>query len=304
MIKINREFLDENVKNVKYSKTSTDLVIKQMIRNSNYKVRALNYIGTSKYIDSLAVSVVGSRKMTNYGKSVVRSLVRQLVLHNITIVSGLMHGVDLEAHKTALSCGGRTIGVLGYGFNYLAENLYARNVAEEIMDGNGFIISEYDSSMPATRWTFPRRNNLVVSFSRATIVVEAGAQSGTSITANYTINQNKPLFVVPGSIFSNQSVGAHKLIKDGAILLDSISDVLNHLRLDQSDLSGIKKKLLQRTLKEEDQIVLKCLDCGDLSFEKIALKTKLSPALLNQVLTKLELNGILSRSVCGNWYKL
>lgn len=307
MIKINKEFLDKNIKHgefINYKgkvKTSTDMIFRQMIRNSNYKVKSIDMLGSIKSMDSLAVSVVGSRNITEYGRKVVNLFVKELVEHDITIISGLMYGVDIEAHKVAIKNGGRTIGVLGYGFNYLSKNIEAKEVSESILNNSaGAIISEYGRFIPGNYWTFPRRNKIVSALSRTTIVIEASEHSGTSLTANYTNQQNKPVFVIPGSVFSKQSVGAHKLIKDGAILLDNVADVLSYFNLE----SSIDKKFIVNSNLSMYDTILKGVNELEVSFDEILIYTGYSPGLLNTLLTKLELNGILSRSISGNWYRL
>jgi len=312
MITINKEFLDKHTYNSAFehdyncNKDSvSDLILKQIKRNSMYKIKSINAIGSIKSSDSLAVAVVGSRKMTSYGEKVITRIVKDLVSHNITIVSGLMYGVDIKAHKTAIENGGRTIGVLGYGLDYILRNKVVKQLCCDIIEKNcGAIISEYHRSMPGSNWSFPRRNNIIVALSKATIVIEAGESSGTSITANYTIKQNKQLFAVPGSIFSSESIGTNRLIKDGALLFDSIKDVLSHLNLDSSKLSKYKKMFVFKNLTDLDIDVLKTLNENEMSFDKIADITRLSCDKLNRVLTKLELSGILSRSISGNWYIL
>ena len=153
--------------------------------------------------------------------------VKELVERKIIIVSGLARGVDTIAHRTCVQNIGRTIAVLGNGLGsiYPLENT---KLAEEIIDKGGLIVSEYMPGIQPYKSNFPRRNRLISALSDSIIVVEASAKSGALITADYAINQGKEVWAIPGSIYSEFSVGTNNLIKDGANVLTSIYDIYNH----------------------------------------------------------------------------
>lgn len=179
------------------------------------KINKLNIKGEIGDINAKRVGIVGSRRMTAYGRDVVKDLCAIMVRQGITVVSGLMYGVDLEAHKQILLMGGRTIGVLGYGFNRLPG--YAAEIANLIMSQNsGAIISEFEDDQPAALWTFPRRNRIVAALSDYVVIVEAGKDSGTLITADLALEMGREVYVVCGSIYSEQSYGCNRLLGEGA----------------------------------------------------------------------------------------
>lgn len=156
--------------------------------------------------DRLAVAVVGTRRLTSYGRQITRELVTGLVQQGVTVVSGLARGIDAVAHKTALELGGRTIGVLGSGLDciYPAEN---RPLAQQIREGQGAVISEYALGVQPEAKNFPPRNRVISGLSLGVIVVEAGEKSGALITSNFALEQNREVFAVPGNVNSPVSRG-------------------------------------------------------------------------------------------------
>lgn len=172
-------------------------------------------------------AVVGSRKMSRYGKQVLSEIIPKLCASGYTIVSGLMYGVDQEAHKLTLECGGRVIGVLGWGIEAHAEE-GAERLIEKIVKSGGVILSEYPGSTSARIWTFPQRNRIVVALSEMVIVVEAGERSGSLNTASWARRMQKPVYAVSGGIFSPTSVGTNNLIAMGIAKAMTVEE-LNHL---------------------------------------------------------------------------
>ena len=191
-----------------------------------FKARPMD---TSIFNNCLAV--VGSRKLTHYGKQVIKKLVGEVAMAGITIVSGFMYGGDAAAHKTALKVGGKTIAVMPCGINKISpedqEDLY-----NEIIENNGMIISEYEGEMTPALWTYPRRNRIVAGLSKAVLVIEAGEKSGSLITANLAKKFKRKVFAVPGPITSSVSKGTNKLIKDGAEMVTDAKDILRWFRGD------------------------------------------------------------------------
>lgn len=159
------------------------------------------------------VAIVGSRRMTQYGRLVVEKIIPQLVFEKKTIVSGFMYGVDQYAHAQTLACGGKTIAVLGWGISRRLEGS-DRKLAENIIGSGGLLLSEWEHQS-ATLWTFPVRNRIVAALSEDVIVVEAGIKSGSLITANIARKLGRRLWAVPGAITSNQSAGTNVLIDSG-----------------------------------------------------------------------------------------
>lgn len=159
-----------------------------------------------------SVAVVGSRRMTEYGRRVLERLIPKLVGEGRTVVSGFMYGVDMTAHEMTMALGGKTVAVLGWGIESTPPEL--RVMAKRMVDSGGMVISEW-REQKATRWTFPLRNRIVVALVDEVVVVEAAGKSGALITANLAIKYGKPVWAVPGPVTSRVSEGTNELIASG-----------------------------------------------------------------------------------------
>lgn len=158
------------------------------------------------------VAIVGSRRMSRYGRSVIEDMVPRLCGAGYTVVSGLMYGVDQLAHKITLECDGVAIAVLGWGIER-ANDPESDRLADEIVAHGGVVMSEYPTDTRGQLWTFPQRNRIVVGLSDVIIVVEAGIKSGTMSTVKWAEKMGKPVYAVPGSVFSKTSEGANYMIE-------------------------------------------------------------------------------------------
>jgi len=177
------------------------------------------------------LAVIGSRKLTNYGKQAIERLVGEIALAGITIVSGFMYGGDAIAHEAAVKAGGRTIAVMPCGIDKIHPE-YQEDLYNEILENNGLIISEYEGDMGPALWTYPQRNRIIAGLSKALLVVEAGEKSGCLITANCAKKFDRKVFAVPGPITGSVSIGTNRLIKEGAEMVLSAKDVLEYYRSD------------------------------------------------------------------------
>ena len=177
--------------------------------------------------DSLSISLVGSRNAKDYGRKVSYQLSYQLAQRGLTVVSGLARGIDTSAHRGALEAGGRTLAVMGNGLGviYPASN---RDFVKKI-EASGALISEFPIGVKPKPGNFPRRNRIISGLTLGTVVVEASNRSGALITARLAAEQGREVFAVPGEIFSELSAGTHKLINDGAKLINNVDDLLNEL---------------------------------------------------------------------------
>ena len=258
-------------------------------------IKQLNVRGEVDDRDLIRVGIVGSRHMTFYGRQVVKDICQILAGQNITVVSGLMYGVDIEAHKQILAFGGRTIGVLGYGFNQLNTNQYAKDIIDIIIkEDRGAVISEFDDTQPPQVWTFPKRNRIVAALSDYIIIVEAGKDSGTLITADLALEMGKDVYVVCGSIYSDQSYGCNKLLIEGAIPLYD----LNQLKIGKE---GSFQKPLANLVDFEENPQMKAVydhlivhkDRLPVDKYELMKNTLGSVNELNIVLSELELNNLI-----------
>ena len=177
--------------------------------------------------DDLAIAIVGTRHATHYGREQARRLAASLARAGVTIVSGMARGIDTEAHRATLEVNGRTLAVLGSGLLsiYPSEN---KDLAVEIAK-NGAVLSECSTQAKPMRGSFPRRNRIVTGLCQGVIVVEAGDRSGALISARLAMEQGREVFAVPGPVDSRTSHGCHKLIRDGAKLVETADDVLEEL---------------------------------------------------------------------------
>ena len=218
----------------------------QRAPNTHPKFQSACSLDQSIFDNCLAV--VGSRKLTHYGKQVIERIVGEVAMtrldsarqDNITIVSGFMYGGDAVAHQTAVKVGGRTIAVMPCGIDRISpedqEELY-----NEIIENNGMIISEYEGDMAPALWTYPRRNRIVAGLSKAVLVIEAGEKSGSLITANLAKKFKRKIFAVPGPITSSVSIGTNMLIKEGAEMVTSAQDILRWFRARSENLTRHEK---------------------------------------------------------------
>lgn len=191
--------------------------------NKSDKISRLYYKGDfNKDIFKRCIAVVGSRKATSYGKKMCRQLVYELASYGITIVSGFMYGIDSYAHEAALEADGKTIAVLGYGINKDPPD-YQKKLYNKILESGSLVLSEYKGKMDAEKWTFYKRNRIVAGLSKATLVIEAKKNSGTLVTADYTLKIKRDVYTLVGSSLSKNYIWIAK--REGKIVRDS-QDVL------------------------------------------------------------------------------
>ena len=179
--------------------------------------------------DKGLIGIVGTRHASRYGMEAANRLTRELVSRQMITVSGLASGIDACAHRTTLEEGGWTVAVLGHGFGYQYPKENAPLFAE--IAARGTLMTEFSYDTRPDPVNFPRRNRIISGLSQGVLVVEAGHRSGASITARYAAEQGRDVFVVPGSIFSPQSAGCHRLIKEGARLVETAEEILEEYGL-------------------------------------------------------------------------
>jgi DNA processing protein len=251
------------------------------------------------------LAIVGSRKASYYGRKIARDISLELASRGYTIISGLARGIDTNAHLGALEAGGKTVAVLGCGIDriYPAENV---SIANKIMK-NGAIITEFPIYTKPEKSNFPRRNRIISGLSMGTLVVEATEKSGALITADYSLDQGREVFAIPGSIHSFLSKGCHDLIKQGAKLVNSYHDIIEELEIEDiynKSSENSKKKdenINIDDLNEHEKVFLQYISTDPLHIDEIADLTELSMAQLNETLLSLELKNLI-REVEGKRY--
>lgn len=253
--------------------------------------------GTLAEDDTWAVAVVGTRRITAYGKQVAVEIASNLARSGVTIVSGLARGVDAAAHHAALETGGRTLAVLGCGVDRIYPPEH-RRLADQIVQ-QGALISDYAPGTPPDAANFPPRNRIISGLARAVIVVEAGKSSGALITAAFAAEQGREVFAVPGSIYAPQSIGANLLLQQGArpyLNCQDVVDVLN-LRL-------MPQQRLARAVLPSDAIEAKLftlLGNEPLHVDEIGQRSDLPIEKVSAALVMMELKGLV-RQVGGMQY--
>jgi len=262
--------------------------------------KILYYRGILPTENEICFAIVGTRHPSPYGQQAALQISKELVDQGITVVSGLAPGIDTLSHKAVVEKQKRTIAVLGTGLD--EKSIYPQTnliLSRKIVECGGCLISELPPGTSGSKFSFPRRNRIISGLSCGVLIVEAKEKSGSLITANFAIKQNKKLFAIPGSIYSSNSAGPNKLIKNGARLVVNLNDILQELNLKQLEL--IKEKF--EAENPEEKIILEALKEGSLHIDKIIEKTKLTAPIVVSTLALMEVSDKV-RSLGGNIYSL
>lgn len=251
----------------------------------------LRYEGELPKVGNKLLAVVGSRKYSGYGREVCESIISGLSGSPITIISGLALGIDSIAHRASIQAGLQTIAIPGSGLD--RKVLHPRshvNLAEEIIENGGGLISEYDDTMPSGAWAFPRRNRIMAGMCHATLVIEAEKKSGTLITSRLATEYNREVGCVPGPINSPTSDGAHMLIRLGAALIRDANDVRELLGLKRTDENPTLVDIEE--LSDEEKVFIKILE-QPCSRDELIRKSKLNISAASATLSLLEIKGLI-----------
>ncbi|MEA3398621.1 MAG: DNA-processing protein DprA [Patescibacteria group bacterium] len=250
------------------------------------------YKGELSKNDKFSLAVVGTRKYTPYGKRAAENIVFDLAKNNLTIVSGLAYGIDALSHDAALKANGRTIAVLGSGLDkqsiYPSANRY---LADKIIASGGLIISEFPLGTPPLKHHFPQRNRIISGLSLGTLVIEAAEKSGSLITANQALEQNREVFALPGSIYSETSKGPNNLIKQGAKTVTCAEDVIEALDLAKINTYISIEKIAPET--KEEELVLSYLSQETIHINELVRLTKLDTSTISSTLVIMEMKGMI-----------
>lgn len=250
-------------------------------------------------LSDVSIAVVGTRKMSAYGKDVTQKFVQELSDAGLTIISGLALGIDSVAHTTSIECSGKTIAVLGNGLDtiYPSQN---SGLARSILNQGGAVVSEFPLGYPAMPHNFPTRNRIVSGMSLAVLVIEGTEKSGTLLTASNAASQGREVFAIPGSITSQTSQAPHNLIKSGAKLVTQVEDILDELEIRTKNMQHRAKKVLPYNPEEEK--IMAAIDREAQDFDSLVTIVGLTSSNLLSLLTLMELKGMV-RSVGGRYRK-
>lgn len=258
-------------------------------------------------VDRPCVAIVGTRRSTLYGRSVTKKFASELARLGFCIVSGMASGTDTAAHEGALEAGGKTVAVFGCGLDtiYPPENkdLYQQIVAQ------GAVVSEFPFGRRADRQTFPMRNRVVAGMCQGVIVIESAVSGGSMITARFAGEQGRTLMAVPGRIDQASSGGCHQLIRDGAIMVTSVDDILEELRYKRTQFPAEEPELdlgepesTQSSLSGAEQAVLDCFVGGEIaSPDALAERLKRPIAEISGILMGLELKRLVGKRADGRF---
>ena len=239
------------------------------------------------------LTVVGSRHMTSYGKRATEQIVGEVAAAGVTIVSGFMYGVDATAHKAAVNANGKTIAVMPCGIERIHPE-YQKDLYDKILETGGLIISEYDGDSMPQLWTYPKRNRIVAGLASATLVVEAGLESGSLITADFAKKFGRKVFAVPGPITSEVSRGTAKLMQEGASLVQNANDILEFYEsaVQSPTFSRSKSGFSGNPLEER---IFEMLTRESVEADLIARTLQIPVSELGTMLSLMELQGIISK---------
>ncbi len=259
--------------------------------------------GELSLLSNLPIAIVGTRKMTAYGKMVTQKIVQELVANDACIVSGFMYGVDVEAQKTAISQNGTTVGVLGYGFDHIYPGSQHRLINQMIATKKATFISEYPPFLRATKGTFPRRNRIIAGLSLGVVVTEAGVKSGTQITVDFALDYGRDIFAVSGPVTSPYHEGVKQMLNLGAMLVGSGLEVLNNLSA--KNWQGRETNSLKKQLEPDSKLsayllrlnacqraVVQALMIMPLTNRELADQLNLNQTETTNCLTDLEIRGM------------
>ncbi len=255
---------------------------------------SLRLWGSPPNLNNKLLAVVGARKFSFYGRDMCEELIAGLSGQPITIVSGLALGIDAIAHRAALKARLETIALPGSGLDRKVLHPHSHaNLAEEIVDAGGGLLSEYPDTFPAGSWTFVRRNRLMAGMSHATIVIEAETKSGTLVTSRLATEYNCDVGAVPGPLTSPTSDGPHMLIRLGAALIRNSDDILELLGLE----SGKQHALFNMDdLTSEEKVFITILE-NPCERDELVRRAKMNISQANAVLSLMEIKGLIKEEL-------
>ena len=240
--------------------------------------------------------MVGARKNTVYGKNVALMIGRRLAESGLVVTSGLALGIDGYSHEGALEADGKVIGVLGSGINHMTP-MRNRGLMMRALDNGGLVVSEYHPEEEGFKGNFPARNRIISGLSEALVVVEAGLDSGSLITAKHAAEQGRTVYAVPGNINSQTSIGCNLLIRDGAVPLIIIDDMIRDIGA-----SPKKTEVSDNDLDSDEQRIFDLVrEMSGATMEEIIRGTGCSPGLANSLVTVMEIKGVVE-SYAGRIY--
>lgn len=265
----------------------------------------LFYKGGNWFNSEKSISIVGTRRSTNYGDELCEKLVTDLaeLFPDLVIVSGFAYGIDIAAHKTALKTKLPTLAVFGHGLEQVYPSLHRKYVSQ-VLD-HGAIVSEFTSQKKLDPGNFVSRNRIIAGLSDATVIVESGEKGGALITADMANSYNRDVFAFPGRVGDNVSKGCNNLIKqNNAILIESAADLISNLRWDSKKNNvPVQKLLFENLLDDEAQLFEIIKNTQSITLDNLAMEAKLPVSKVSATLLGLEFKGLI-KALPGKAFKL
>lgn len=280
--------------------TPVDLTYPSLLAEIPAPPPVLYYRGELLETDRIAVAIVGTRKVTAYGREMTARLAGDLARAGVTIVSGLARGIDGVAHEAALNAGGRTIAVLGSGINRIYPPEH-RNLAASIAE-QGAVLSDYLPDTPPDGVNFPPRNRIISGLSLGVVVVEAPDRSGAMITVDFAADHGRDVFAVPGPVLAANSTGTNRLIREGARLVRSADDVLEDLQIRRAPAQAVVQQALP--LDEDERRLLAVLTSVPQHIDDIAALSDSAVADVAGRLMMLELQGLVRNAGAQHYARI
>ncbi len=275
-----------------------DSAFPEILKNIQNPPSTLYWAGANinTWLDRPKVAIVGSRKISSYGRQVTERFASELARLGVVIISGLAFGVDFLAHKSALESGGLTAAILPTSLNKIYPSAHV-NIANQIIKSSGTLVSEYEQSEPIYKTNFIERNRLVSGLADVLLITEAALKSGSLHTARFALDQGKTVMAVPGNINSLESEGCNNLIKSGATPATSLDDVLFELNIKAGKTS--EEKDFKGTA--EERIIMELISEGVSDQEDISTASQLDGPTISSTLTMLEIGGHIRPAGGGRW---
>ncbi|MBI4091476.1 DNA-protecting protein DprA [candidate division WWE3 bacterium] len=281
-----------------------DNVVPPELRRLRNPPSWIYYSGSLRTEDFKGIAVVGSRKMTDYGREVVKSVVGEVVNSGFTVISGLAFGVDIAAQELALDLGGRTLAVLASGIQNISPRSHFFTAQRIIESGQGAVISIYRPDAPAVKSNFIQRDYVMAAISKAVLVIEAAEISGTSHTVEAALDLGHEVFAVPGSIFSEYSRGCHSNIRNGAHITTSAQDIfdvlgVDYLKTKKEELARKSEKVFQNGLCKK---LLSIIELENADLDTLSRKSAEPVGKILGAVSLLEIEGFI-KNVNGVYIK-
>lgn len=276
---------------MKIIKNTDSLYPKRLLTIKNAP-KQLYVEGDETLLNKQAIAIVGTRMPSEYGIKVANDFAKELSNQNYCVISGLAQGIDTYAHMGAKCGKGKTVAVLGAGFNHIYPKQNTK-LYQDIIEEGGCIVSEYDSNEEVKPENFPKRNRIISGLAMGVLIIEARYRSGSSITAKFAIEQNKEIFCVPGNIDKPTSYIPNEYIKNGAFLVTSAMDIINYY--------PIKKE--EKNIDEDYKELYQYINEIPISSNELCKLTNLSIATVNERLIYMEIEGLI-KNVAGGYIKI